>query len=230
MAIFERDPGTGELQQPADATACVSETGTAERAPTAKRSTGLRRRGRAPTAGTSTRSPAPTTRSSIFDRDPATGISRRPVATDGCISSTDGDCAFASPLSDPFGLALSPDGESVYVAAALDSAIVVFDRKLNNGLLVQKTGAGGCVAENGGACADGRGARGRGRDRGQPGRARRLRRSFTSDAVAIFDRDVPVVRHRRRRPDRAADRRPPAAALPVRVHGERRWSPERSTW
>jgi DNA-binding beta-propeller fold protein YncE len=127
----------------------------------------------------------------IFDRDPPTGDLTQGAGTDGCYSSTDNDCATASPLGDPFGLAVSPDGESVYVAASLDSAVVVFDRKTNNGLLVQPPGAGGCVAENGGACADGRGLAAAAAIAVSPDGRSAYVASFTSDAVAVFDRDVP---------------------------------------
>ncbi len=192
VAMFERNPVDGTLEQPADATACVTETGDGIVCEDGEALDGAFR----VAVSSDGRNVYAVARASnsvvVFDRDPATGVIAQAGGTDGCISSTDGDCAFASPLGDPFGLALSADGESVYVAASLDSAIVLFDRKLNNGLLVQKTGTGGCIAENGGSCADGRGLAATATIAVSPDGRGVYAASFTSDAVAILDRAVPA--------------------------------------
>jgi DNA-binding beta-propeller fold protein YncE len=190
IARFDRDPVTGELKQPADATGCINEGGTDGctdgEALNGAFDVAVSSNGRNVYAVARANNSI-----TIFDRDPAAGDLAQAGGTDGCLSSTDGDCAAASPLGDPFGLAVSPDGESVYVAASLDSAVVVFDRKTNNGLLAQPPGAGGCLAESGGTCADGRGlAAPASIAVSADGRSAYVA-SFTSDAVAIFDRDVP---------------------------------------
>jgi hypothetical protein len=192
VAMFARDPGDGTLKQPADATACVSETGDGGACGDGEALDGafdvaVSANGRNVYAIAGSSDSVV-----IFDRDPESGVITQAGGTDGCISSTDPECAFGSPLNDPFGLALSPDGESVFVAEAGDSAILLFARKLNNGLLVQKPGTGGCIAENGGSCADGRGLAAAASIAVSPDGRGAYVASFTSDAVAVFDRAVPA--------------------------------------
>jgi DNA-binding beta-propeller fold protein YncE len=54
-------------------------------------------------------------------------------------------CAFGVALKAPEGLAVSPDGTSLYVAAYESGAIDVFDRE-RKGIVAQKPGERGCVA------------------------------------------------------------------------------------
>jgi DNA-binding beta-propeller fold protein YncE len=83
---------------------------------------------------------------SIFKRDPATGA----LTPDGCISDADvfltSGCAdFAEGLNEPFGIAVSPSGLDLYVAARADQAVVHLTRDPVTGEL----GDGGCVAYTG---------------------------------------------------------------------------------
>jgi DNA-binding beta-propeller fold protein YncE len=55
-------------------------------------------------------------------------------------------CAFGVAMQAPEGLALSPDGSSVYVTALSTGAIDVFDRNVESGVVAQKPGPRGCVA------------------------------------------------------------------------------------
>jgi DNA-binding beta-propeller fold protein YncE len=75
----------------------------------------------------------------------------------GCISNTGSSpCADGRRLDGPTSVTVSPDGESVYVAAEFSDAIVIFDRA-PNGKLTQKAGEAGCISDSGdGSCADGR--------------------------------------------------------------------------
>jgi DNA-binding beta-propeller fold protein YncE len=58
-------------------------------------------------------------------------------------------------------VAISPDGESVYVAAANSNAVARLNRNTTTGAITQPAGAAGCVSETGaGPCADGRGLAG----------------------------------------------------------------------
>lgn len=72
-----------------------------------------------------------------FDRDPITGA----LTPQGCIQDVGkSDCGVNEQgLERPTGVAVSPDGKSVYVTSELDHAIVRFDRDLDTGAL---TGAG----------------------------------------------------------------------------------------
>jgi DNA-binding beta-propeller fold protein YncE len=90
-----------------------------------------------------------------FDRDPATGD----LTPRGCVEDNDtgdGSCAKSTDgLDRPGGVAVSPDGESVYVASIQDDAVVRFKRNTTTGALIPK----GCVDDDQAgqgpdACAD----------------------------------------------------------------------------
>ena len=57
-------------------------------------------------------------------------------------------CSFGRALSAPEGLAVSPDGANVYVAAFTSGAIDVLNRNAGTGALAQKPGRAGCLAPN----------------------------------------------------------------------------------
>ena len=57
----------------------------------------------------------------------------------------------------PIGLELSADGRALYAAASVSNAVAVFDRDPTSGVLTQKAGTAGRIANVGTAtCADGR--------------------------------------------------------------------------
>jgi fibronectin-binding autotransporter adhesin len=55
-------------------------------------------------------------------------------------------CGFGRALSAPEGVAVSPDGRSLYAAAFRSGALDVFDRNRETGSISQKPGAAGCLA------------------------------------------------------------------------------------
>jgi DNA-binding beta-propeller fold protein YncE len=66
-------------------------------------------------------------------------------------------CSFGRAMSVPEGLALSPTGNNLYVAAFLSGAMDVLDRNLQSGVVNQKPGERGCLAPaKVGGCAPGR--------------------------------------------------------------------------
>jgi DNA-binding beta-propeller fold protein YncE len=81
-----------------------------------------------------------------FGRDPATGVITQYQNTAACVTFpiTNG-CALGRAFSDPEGLAVSPDGTSLYVGAFASSAIDTFDRNTSTGAVLQKTNADGCI-------------------------------------------------------------------------------------
>ena len=135
----------------------------------------------------------------IFDRA-ADGTLAQKAGEAGCISQNGGDgdlgttCADGRGLLGAHGVAVSPDGESLYVPALVGDAVAVFDRG-PDGTVAQKPGAAGCISQNG---ADGDGgtscANGRGLDGGVPvevspdGKSLYVGALFFGDAVAVFDR------------------------------------------
>ena len=77
-----------------------------------------------------------------FTRNQSTGA----LTWDRCFSSTGASgCTAAFALDNPYGVAVSPDGTSVYTTSGNDSAISLFPRNPNTGLL---TGAHSCITTN----------------------------------------------------------------------------------
>jgi DNA-binding beta-propeller fold protein YncE len=160
IAVFDRD-GSGELTQKAGAVGCVSEGG----------SGGACRRGRAlhapvalaisPDGKDVYAAAASSNAVAILGRDPATGALTQSRGVAGCIAESGGGdrCGRARALREPVGIAVSPDGKSVYVASSRSEALTVFRRASATGTLTQDPGPSGCVLESGtkGACRRGRG-------------------------------------------------------------------------
>jgi DNA-binding beta-propeller fold protein YncE len=81
-----------------------------------------------------------------FGRDPSTGVITQYQNTAACVTFpiTNG-CALGRAYEDPEGIAVSPDGVSVYVGAFASSAIDTFDRNTSTGAVLQKTNPDGCI-------------------------------------------------------------------------------------
>jgi DNA-binding beta-propeller fold protein YncE len=96
----------------------------------------------------------------VFDRNASTGaLTLKTMGNFGCVSETgtDGTCIDGVALLTPLDVAVSADGRNVYVATGESSAVAVFDRSPQNGVLSQKGGQAGCISDDGtgGACANG---------------------------------------------------------------------------
>jgi len=84
-----------------------------------------------------------------------TGDLTQPAGTAGCISETGaGPCTDGHGLIDPRGVAVSPDGKSVYVASwdlnlsdGDGAALVRLNRDTTTGAISQPAGAAGCISE-----------------------------------------------------------------------------------
>jgi sugar lactone lactonase YvrE len=85
----------------------------------------------------------------IFDRDPTSGELEQPPIPDGCVSETGsgGDCEDGRRLSHTEGIAISPDGRSVYTTGRNADGVAIFDRDLTTGFLDQKAGDKGCIMQ-----------------------------------------------------------------------------------
>ncbi|HUB35614.1 MAG TPA: beta-propeller fold lactonase family protein [Solirubrobacteraceae bacterium] len=145
--VFARDPSTGALTQPA-AGGCIAN------APTVGCVTGRA------LSGPDVVSVSPDGESvyvgaftgnaiAVFARNPSTGALTQPADTTGCIvQAPTANCATGLALGAPEGLAVSPDGKSVYVAAALSNALDVFARNPTSGALTQAGGGAGCIVDS----------------------------------------------------------------------------------
>jgi DNA-binding beta-propeller fold protein YncE len=85
----------------------------------------------------------------VFARDPSTGVLTQPADGTGCIAGTPTDgCATGLALAAPEGMAISADGNSVYVAAASSNALLVFTRNPSTGVLTQAADGTGCIVDS----------------------------------------------------------------------------------
>ncbi|HEU5264368.1 MAG TPA: beta-propeller fold lactonase family protein, partial [Gaiellaceae bacterium] len=192
-AVFARDTTTGALTQAPGAAACTSETGTGGACADGVALDGMRSVAVSPD-GKSVYAASETSGAiAVFSRESTSGHIAQLTGIDGCSSQTGtaGACTDVRALGGASAVAVSPDGNNVYVASMSSDAVAVFSRDQSTGTLVQLTGAAGCVSEtgNGGSCVDGRGL----------DRARSVAVSLdgknvyvaaeTGDALAVFSRD-----------------------------------------
>jgi hypothetical protein len=144
IAIFNRDPSTGNLTQPAGPSGCI--TSYPEENPTcapggtlAGGSISISPDGLNVYIGSFSGSIGSL---AVFDRDPATGALTRKSGSEGAM---------------PGGseVIVSPDGKNVY-AATFEDGIKTFDRDLATGALTRVPGRAGCISEKGkGGCRRG---------------------------------------------------------------------------
>lgn len=124
-----------------------------------------------------------------FTRAASSGLLTQKEGTAGClIYLRSAGCSFGRALIAPEGLALSPDGKSVYVAAFKTGAIAVLDRG-KSGAVAQKPGAAGCLARSLPGCTAGRALKGVSSIALSPDGRYLYSTSFESDAVDVFRRN-----------------------------------------
>jgi DNA-binding beta-propeller fold protein YncE len=98
-----------------------------------------------------------------FSRNSSTGELTQLTGQNNCITSATGNgCGTegAAGLESAIGVAVSPDGKSVYVAAGgteAGGAIVSFERSTSTGALTQLPGTEGCISTTNASCAQGTG-------------------------------------------------------------------------
>lgn len=126
-----------------------------------------------------------------FTRSRSTGGLAQKQGTAGCLVWLRAvGCSFGRALRAPEGLAISPDGDNVYVAAFANSAIDVLDRGKKAGKVKQVPGRGGCLAPHSvPGCTRARALRGVSSLALSPDGRFLYSTSFGSNAVDIFRRN-----------------------------------------
>jgi DNA-binding beta-propeller fold protein YncE len=123
---FYRDTTIGWIAQPTGTAGCVSETG----AGACANGHALTNPG-APTVSPDGKSLYVTSDDAVarFNRNPNTGAITQPAGAAGCVSNTGaGPCVDGHALNGPTGVAVSPDGKSVYAAVPSSTAVARFNR------------------------------------------------------------------------------------------------------
>jgi DNA-binding beta-propeller fold protein YncE len=144
VAVFNRNPSTGALTQPSDATGCLVET------PTAGCTTGLaldNPEGVAVSPDDANVYVAAPGSSAVdtFARNSSTGALTQATDGTGCIVGTAlTGCTTGTQLAGADAVAVSPSGTNVYVTSLVSNSVTTFTRA-NTGQLTQLTGTSACV-------------------------------------------------------------------------------------
>jgi DNA-binding beta-propeller fold protein YncE len=157
VARFNRNTTTGALTQPAGTAGCISQGGFGGCANghglEYASAVAVSPDGKSVYVGGST--------VARLNRNTTTGALTQPAGTAGCISQPGYEaepCADGHALEIPYGVAVSPDGKSVYVASGYSNAVARLVRNPTTGAITQPAGTAGCISETGaGPCANGRG-------------------------------------------------------------------------
>ena len=190
VVVLARDPSTGALAQATDGSGCVAGS------PLAGCATGVQlsganavavSRGGGDVYATSLFSDSVTS----FTRSTSSSGLTQMKGTSGCLVWLRAvGCSFGRALSAPEGLAVSPGGANVYVAAFATGAIDVLDRDRKSGALAQKPGRAGCLAPRSvPGCTRARALRGVSSIALSPDGRYLYSTSFGSDAVDVFRRN-----------------------------------------
>jgi 6-phosphogluconolactonase (cycloisomerase 2 family) len=172
ISVFDRDPATGILSQKPGAAGCITDTGT-DNTGTSTCATGRALGGAdalalSPTGAGLYVAAAADHGVAAFQVAPDGSLAQLP-GTEGCVTLSGGDglggasCATGRALTYPFGVAISPDGRSLYVIADQNQpadGVAIFSVDPASGALAQLPGATGCITADGtsggvsGACAN----------------------------------------------------------------------------
>jgi DNA-binding beta-propeller fold protein YncE len=188
VAELARDPETGALAQPAGAGGCIVD------AALGGCTLGVQLSG----ANAVAISPAGrdvyvtslfSNSVTSFSRSAAGLLTQKPATAACLVNLRAVGCSFGRAMTAPEGIAVSPDGSSVYVAAFTAGAIDVLDRERESGVVVQKPGPAGCVARRSvPGCTSGRALRGVSSIAVSPDGRNVYATSFASNAVDVFRR------------------------------------------
>ncbi|MDX6580818.1 MAG: hypothetical protein QOI10_2 [Solirubrobacterales bacterium] len=146
VTTFARNPSTGALTQAGDSSGCISNaalTGcTTGRALDGSDIVTVSPDGANVYVGAFVGNAV-----AVFARNGATGALTQPADDSGCLTNAPtGGCTTAIGIGSPEGMAVSADGNNVYVAAALSNDVAVLDRDPSTGALTQAGDGSGCIS------------------------------------------------------------------------------------
>ena len=155
IAVFRRNPATGQLAQARGLAGCVADSGAAG----CRLAVGLVAPNSVAVSPDGDNVYATATNSSsvtIFQRNQTTGALTQLPGPAGCIAKTaTSGCTSATALNGPDVVVVSPDGKNVYVGAFFGDAVLAFARNRSTGALTQLPGSSGCIAASTAGCASG---------------------------------------------------------------------------
>jgi len=190
IAIFARNPRTGELRQKQGEAGCIS-LSDREGCAVGRALDGARGIARSPDGRNVYVASPESNAIAVFARDQRTGALRQLPGKGGCVSpGGEGGCESGRGLEFVSAITTSADGRNVYAAADVSNALTVFRRNPRTGALTQLPGQAGCISESGQEeCALGRGLDqaffvSKTRDGRNVYAA-----SFHSDSIAVFTRN-----------------------------------------
>jgi hypothetical protein len=190
VAAFARDSLTGALTQLPGTAACVS--GLDAACAPARGLYGVESLTIAPDGAFLYTAAALDHAAAVFARNPATGALAQVAGTAGCTSETGsgGGCADGVGLASAYGLAVTADGDHVYVAAPSNDGLALFAHDGAPGGLRQLHVSAACVGETGAGCVDGVALDGVEEVVVSPDGQDVYLAAFGADAVAVLARDA----------------------------------------
>jgi DNA-binding beta-propeller fold protein YncE len=199
IGIFTRDASSGALTQATDGSGCIVDSALAG-CTTGEWIAGANALVVSPGDGDVYATSLLSNSVTSFTRTAGTGQLAQKSGTSACaIYLLAVGCSLARELQAPEGVAISPDGASVYAAAYKSGAITAFDRDATSGGLIQKRDRHGCVSDRPtSGCARGRGLRGASALAVSPDGRFVYAAAFKSNALGVFER---VTRARSRGKD-----------------------------
>ncbi|GGQ75904.1 lactonase family protein [Couchioplanes azureus] len=147
IAIFQRNMSTGVLMQPASPNGCVYTGNGNANCTLVKGLSGAYFVGVAPDGATVYGVGNTGGTVAAFTRNATSGLLTQLASPNSCVyGGTMTGCTTARAVTNPVGIAFSPDGLFAFVPAAGSDAVAVFRHNNGTGVLTQLSGTSGCVA------------------------------------------------------------------------------------
>ena len=191
VAVFSRNTGTGALTQLTSTSACVSETGSSGSCADGLALDGAYTVAISPDGKQAYVTSYNSGGVAAFTRNKTTGALTQFTGTAACITETGtgGLCIDGKGIWATREVALSPDGETLYVAADGNDSVAVVARDAFSGRLSQSASTSVCLSETGaGGCLDGNGLDGATGIAVDPSGQHVYLASVNSDAIVMLRR------------------------------------------